>query len=495
MPIPGATAVFLRVRPDARYPEQPPFHPGEAYPELGAGVEVAPGGNDACALVRGVLSDMGLDAGRAGTPGWNPLGEMIRPGMTVLVKPNLVLHEHPKGGDLQCLITHGSVVRAVLDYVALALGGEGRIVVGDSPLQGTDFRLACERSGLAGVVEHARRAFGMPVDLVDFRQVQAIQDRDGNVREWRETPGDPRGYVEFDLRDDSMLAPISGDVAKFRVAKYKAKDTAQYHHRHSHRYVIAGSVLDADVILNVPKLKTHCKAGVTLGLKNFVGTVGRKQCLAHHRHGSVARRGDEYPENSRLKDLSVWLGDAIQGNPHSAVRALLTFAWRADLRVMKTLGIPFRGDGGWHGNDTVWRMALDLVRIALYGRRDGTLADTPRRVILTVLDGIVAGEGEGPLEARPKRTGAIVAGLDPLATDVATAAWMGFDWRRIPLLREGVAMEKWPVGAGLMRTEEPPVMLNGERISLRDLAGSPAGQRFEPPEGWAGHIERSPRSA
>src|ERR1022692_1434372 len=49
----------------------------------------------------------------------------------------------------------------------------------------------------------------------------------------------------------------------------------------AHRYAVGNTVLSADVILNVPKLKTHMKTGMTGALKNFVGIVGSKDFLPH----------------------------------------------------------------------------------------------------------------------------------------------------------------------------------------------------------------------
>ena len=52
------------------------FNPGENYPEYIFGEEeTSKQGNDAYALVRSCLADMGLDAAHYGGPAWNPLGE------------------------------------------------------------------------------------------------------------------------------------------------------------------------------------------------------------------------------------------------------------------------------------------------------------------------------------------------------------------------------------------------------------------------------------
>ena len=75
----------------------------------------------------------GCDSARLGSPEWNPLGELISPRQTVFIKPNLVDHKHRFDGDVWSVITHPSVLRAVIDYVLIALEGEGRLIIGDNP--------------------------------------------------------------------------------------------------------------------------------------------------------------------------------------------------------------------------------------------------------------------------------------------------------------------------------------------------------------------------
>ena len=41
---------------------------------------------------------------------------------------------------------------------------------------------------------------------------------------------------------------------------------------------------------------------------------------------------------------------------------------------------------GWYGNDTCWRMVMDLNLIIKYGRADGILADVPQREIWSLCD-------------------------------------------------------------------------------------------------------------
>src|SRR5436309_1882309 len=58
----------------------------------------------------------------------NPFADWIRPGGCALIKPNWVLDSHPFGHTLDCLITHSSLLKYVIDLLAVALDGRGRII-------------------------------------------------------------------------------------------------------------------------------------------------------------------------------------------------------------------------------------------------------------------------------------------------------------------------------------------------------------------------------
>ncbi len=49
---------------------------------------------------------------------------------------------------------------------------------------------------------------------------------------------------------------------------------ASHQHKHYGTLGVARQVLDADVIINLPKLKAHCQLVLTLGVKNMFGGVG-----------------------------------------------------------------------------------------------------------------------------------------------------------------------------------------------------------------------------
>jgi uncharacterized protein (DUF362 family) len=406
------------------------------------------------ANVRDLFRSLGLDAA-------NPLGRWIRPGMTVLVKPNWVKHEFADTEGRNVLFTHASLLHVLIDAALTALAGDGRVYVADAPLQGCDFARFRRQSRLAELEKDYARA---PVAFLDLRQQWAeIDDASSYVCRVHPLAGDPRGYSLVDLGTRSRLVCF-GVNARFGVTDYSSENT-NGHHCGAHRYSVANTLLSADVILNVPKLKTHMKTGMTGALKNFIGIVGAKDFLPHFRAGPPAAGGDEYPDND-------WLSRAA-----SPVRGLLQtraplWMWKLARAGAQVASQPPIHGGGWHGNDTLWRTVHDLVDIA----RNYDVGGVPRRrprTILTLVDAIVAGEECGPLKPRPKHCGLLIWGEDPATVDVACAALMGFNWRRIPLLRHLCDAEARSFTD--FHEDTPPMDIHAEP--------------FQAPVGWAGEIE------
>jgi hypothetical protein len=141
-------------------------------------------------------------------------------------------------------------------------------------------------------------------------------------------------------------------------------------------------------------------------------------------------------------------------------------------------------EGAWYGNDTAWRMCLDLNRILVYGDVDGRLRQLPQRTIISITDAIIAGEGEGPLEASPVNSGFLTGALNAAAADYVHARLMGLDPDRIPIIREAFENRSWPLAD--FRPAEILV-----RTGASELPGShilPV-RFFVPPRGWRGHCE------
>lgn len=151
-----------------------------------------------------------------------PFGGManfVRPGQSVLLKPNLVRACKP-GAPTH---TNPQVFRAVAE---LALECGARVKAGDSPGLGSARKVA-ENAGIAPVADE------MGIEIIEF------------------TPRD-----------------IFCEERRFK------------------KLTIAAELLDADVVINLPRLKTHGQMLLTAAVKNLFGAVvGPRKFEWHYRAG------------------------------------------------------------------------------------------------------------------------------------------------------------------------------------------------------------------
>jgi uncharacterized protein (DUF362 family) len=142
---------------------------------------------------------------------------------------------------------------------------------------------------------------------------------------------------------------------------------------------IPEAIRTADVVVSMPKMKTHHWAGVTLSLKNCFG------CLPGRVYG--------------------WPKNALH----------------------------------WVGIDNA---IVDVVGAV--------------RPSYAIIDGIVAMEGNGPIDGTSKQMGVLVFGDDPVATDTTAATMMGFDPSRITYLREAARFLGQGDTAQILQVGEDP---------------------------------------
>jgi uncharacterized protein (DUF362 family) len=381
-----------------------------------------------------------------GMLGWSadqrgPLGQVIERGAKVVIKPNFVMHENSGPGGMPPLLTHQSLVQATTEAALLADPAE--VMVGDAPIQGCDFDLLLKNAELDEWSRHLQRQDSRFKGIRDFRRtvatfVDGVRIADENVQ------SEDR-FVLFDLGVESLLEPITEDNPSFRVTCYDPRLMAKTHSPGRHRYLIAREVLEADVLINLPKLKTHQKAGITCALKNLIGINGNKEYLPHHRIGGLELGGDCYPGSSDLKRALEFIHDR-QNMTKSQVAGRM---WRTTAnqfyRLLHLKGDRFGLEGSWSGNDTIWRTCLDLNRILLYGTPEGTMADEVQRRVIHITDAIVAGQGNGPLSPEPLPMGLIVAGGNPAAVDWIGAYLLGYPPENIPIVREAMGTFRWPL--------------------------------------------------
>ncbi len=463
-----------------------PFGPSERYGEFAGCAAYLPdiaagGSNEVYEGVRRLFADLGLDRENLGTDRWNPLRDVVQPGDNVVIKPNLVIDRHPLGGEgVEAMLTHPAVIRPIIDYLLLATGGECDITICDVPLQGAVWEKLVVANGLEAMVEHFRSA-GHPVRLLDLRYEVALVNGEGVYYRRIRKERDPLGYAAVDLGEKSRLREIIDDSAKLEITDYGPGTVARHHNRERNEYCISKTVLNADLFINVPKLKTHRKAGVTLSMKNMVGINGDKSWIAHHRRGV-----DESP-SFNLSRFARWYVSRFL--KMYAPAWLVTAAYRLHRIVfLKGKSLKEHGmkhgtilmEGNWHGNDTVWRTVIDLNNVILFADRDGVMRDERQRRYMTVIDGVIGMEREAPTEGTPKPCGWLFGGFNPVAVDYVAAHAMGFDCAKIPVIREAFGDANFDLAPFTPDRIEVPGLPSWRETNLR----------FEPNRGWKGYIER-----
>jgi uncharacterized protein (DUF362 family) len=403
------------------------------------------------------------------------------------------------------VITHAAVLRAVVDLLFEAMHGEGEIVIADAPQFNCDFERLLEVTQVQRIADYFRATHDFEIPIVDLRQIACVAPDLTFIRaeDRVELPGDPRGYAVVDLGEQSAFRDMP-QPERIYGADYDRAETVRHHNAQRHEYLVAKTMLDSDVVVHVPKLKVHKKVGITVNAKGMVGINGNKNWLAHYRLGSPSVGGDEFPGSEPLAGkarahLMRWAIDHLLV-PQTRAGEVAFRAGRAAFGLMRPAGMAVAkrfprlgpGDlmlhgGNWYGNDTAWRMTVDLARTILFADSEGRLQAQPQRRFISVVDGIVGGEREGPLAPTPKPCGVLLGGSNLLAVDVVAARLMGFDPERLRYQRW--LMRESPQEMGVSDPAEVEVRSNvadWERLMLDPDAPD---LDFEPHPGWSGHIE------
>jgi uncharacterized protein (DUF362 family) len=479
------------------YDAPAPYSPTNAFPEYPfpqAPVSQKP--NPVYETVRNALACLETDPEHVDTPQWNPLRGHVQPGDTVVLKPNFVRdfrETHSHHGD--CIITHGAVIRAAVDYAYIALAGKGRIVIADAPQNDADFQEILNITQLQAIQAFYKQYADFEVEVYDLRPERA-EKVDGVIVGHKTLPGDPAGYVRVNLASRSAFAPINDLCHLLYGSEYDTAELFSHQHDDVHEYLISKTVLDADCVISLPKLKTHKKVGLTVNLKNLVGINGNKNWLPHHREGTPSQGGDQFADNAlkrrverktvmQFKQLFPLLGPLrpIVAGPIKAVGK----------RIFGDTNTDTIRSGNWYGNDTTWRMVLDLNRILFYADADGALHDQPVRRFFSIVDGIIAGQGNGPLDPVPMPAGVILAGTNPVAVDMTCANLMGFDRSRLQIIQR--ALEEHPLPLMPFDAQQVISRANDDRFAGPLDHWAESALDFKPHFGWIGHVERPGKSA
>ncbi len=213
----------------------------------------------------------------------------VRPGESVLVKPNMAWDRSPEQGAN----THPDVVAEVVRLARAA--GARRVLVAEVPVQ--DGRRAAERSGIGPAV----RAAGAELVL----------------------PG-RAGFREADLH---------GTVLE--------------------RWEVLAPALAVDRVINVPVVKDHALSALTCGMKNWYGLLGGTRSRLHQRiHPSIADLAAAFlptltvvdatrvmvrsgPTGGRLDDVVVMDAVAAGTDP------VACDTWAASLLKLSPADVPY----------------------------------------------------------------------------------------------------------------------------------------------------------
>ncbi|HLM20860.1 MAG TPA: DUF362 domain-containing protein, partial [Propionibacteriaceae bacterium] len=346
----------------------------------------------------------------------------VAPGQ-VLLKPNMLREAHIlRDGEHEQVITQPEVLVPVARWARQRLC-PNHLVLADAPEASADIGLVMERNGVRAIFEDPEVA---PDRFEDLRLVRYVQ-KDGVPTDRIPLPGDSRGTVRVAVHGHSAF--VTHDQHRYYGADYDITETNIHHRGDVHEYMFSGTALESDLVINLPKMKSHKKAGVTLSLKNLVGLNGNKNWLPHHSIGTPRQGGDAYRGDDRKARLESVLLNRIKPlvKDNKLASTLFSSFKRGGAQVFGDTQETVRS-GNWHGNDTIWRMILDLNRILVYGTVQGTLASTPQRAAWSVVDGIVAGDGNGPEAPDRVDAGLVVVGDSFAAVDLVCTRLMGFDW-------------------------------------------------------------------
>jgi uncharacterized protein (DUF362 family) len=406
------------------YNDEPPFHPPAVYPELRF-TDVSSGGNHPYRLFRNLLLELGCDRRNFGSPLWNPLHNVIQPGMTVLLKPSIDRIPDLPDERLYAAVTHPSILRAVIDYAYIALDGTGRIIVAFARPEESAGADSTSILRLDSIQEYYFDKFQFEIERCDLR--------------------DPASdFVSVSMGPESLLHNFID--ARLSDQDSDAGEIVSRSDKGTCGYSISRAVLSSDVFISVPKMKVHDRTGIALGLEGLADIASKKN-----------KRPDDCPAYDRLVlKAERWL------QHHSASR----------------LNLP---------EDYAWRMIADLARIVTVADDQGGIHNNPQRDFFWIVDGIIGGENIGPKVPDPRPCGCLVAGENPLAVDMVTTRLMGFDIRKLrqfDLVLQGKA--EFPSSDQIDVIADGDRIQGSSFFDSRDRDTM---FRFRPHPSWAGRIE------
>ena len=486
---------------EIKYPRIAPFNPSNNYPEYPFSHKInIKENNYSYHAVRESLRLLKLDKEKFGKNTWNPFKNIIKSGDKVLIKPNFVLSHHNKKGDLFSIITHPSVIRAVIDYCFIALKGNGQIIIADAPQMDCNFNTLLKNTNLLSIQKLYKEMKGFEIKIIDLRNFwldNDLNDVVASIEKREKLLGDPLGSKIVNLGEKSEFYEIK-NWNRFYGADYNRGETIRHHHDDIQEYMISRTVLSSDVIISIPKLKVHKKTGVTLNAKGLVGINTNKNYLIHYMLGIPDEGGDQFPNRllsfreRLIIKLQRILYDKLLAPKNMRLEKIyvrITHFYKKYLKyIVGTVPKQKRllDGGNWYGNDTTWRMVVDLVKIIYFADSEGKFHSYPQRKIFSIIDGIIGGEKEGPLIPDSKKSGVVIAGFNPIAVDIGATRLMGFDWKKLKIYNELIKNEDFD-----FFLDDPNKIKLFSNFYKEDISKVDKNNclNFIPPFGWEGKIE------
>ncbi len=481
---------------ESTYPADAPYNPSEKFPEYPFTDNISSGSNFVYTAIRQLFIELEYDKENIGKGDWNPLGHLIKPGMTVVLKPNFVRSRHYEKKDPYAMITHPSVLRAIADYCWIALKGEGKIIIADAPQYDGDWEELLNLTGLDLVKDFFNLQGKIVFDVYDLRNYWSKKRHFPSML--IPLKGDPKGSLRVNLGEESAVKDVN-DPNRLYGAVYHRQETIENHKGDKQIYEIANTVMTADVFISIPKLKTHKKVGVTMNIKGLVGVCTNKNLIVHYSLGAKKDGGDQYPPNhftpmeERLIKTERWMYDTFLAKRSVPLEYIHRSIYWLHGKFLKPLGIGVEKKkrlldvGNWYGNDSAWRMCIDLIKLIMFSDKDGKLHKKRQRTLFTIIDGVIGGENKGPLEPDPNYSGVLIASENFLAADIVGTRLMGFDPLKIKTFSYLLNDKKWDYGVESLSDIEIKTSVEEIKNCLKDNKNKYFN--YKPYPGWIDHIE------
>lgn len=460
------------------------FSPNVSYPEYNQ-EKLSDSPNEVYGAVRELFFQLGLDATNYNKSNWNPLGVYIEPGNRVFLLCNFVYHKRntESDEDFYSKVTHPSVIRAICDYCIIALQGKGEILIGNSPVQSANFEKIKESLGLDKIEElYKSNNLGIHVKFIDLRGYVTKLEKSGKLTVLKNEI--EKVGLNIDFSEHSLFKKASGNK-RYRITNYSFKRIRKLHSKDNHIYCINKDILNSDVILSIPKLKVHEKVGVTLGVKGYVGTVASKECLCHHQFGSPCIGGDEYPDCNPLKIIYSHLHDFSYSFKIPFITTFFQILDRNLTRFFNRIGTKITG-GAWSGNDTAWRMSVDLAKIMHFVDKTGKVKNHVVRKNLALIDGIIGGEGQGPLKPKPVLTNTLIFSDNIVDGDYAGSLVMGYEPEKFKIINSFYIVES---KLKIVKLKPIEFIYNGKTLNTKDFISN-MKYSYLTPIGWKQYITK-----